>query len=198
LRPIARDDRVRAEDVTEEGIADIAVLENDDDPDGTKGALDVELGTGGANAAVRGDGVVRITLTEERQLISYTVTDVDGQTASAFIHVPSLTSLPPSLLVGAAVEVKSGETIELPLAEYVQASGGRDVVVTEAAKVSAAHANGDGLVKDQRTLVYTSADRYHGQDAITFEVTDGTGPDDPNGRKATLTLPITVLPPDNV
>ena len=40
-------------------------------------------------------------------------------------------------------------------------------------------------------------DGYFGQDAITFEVTDGTGPDDPEGLKATLTLPVTVLPPDN-
>ncbi len=198
LRPIARDDRVRAEDVTEEGTADINVLDNDDDPDGTKSALDVALGTGGENASTRRDGVVRVTLTDERQLISYTVTDVDGQNATAFIHVPSLASLPPSLIAGAAVEVKSGETIELPLSEYVQAAGGRDVVITEAAKVSASHANGASLVQDQHTLVYTSADRYHGQDAITFEVTDGTGPDDPKGRKATLTIPITVTPPDNV
>ena len=28
-------------------------------------------------------------------------------------------------------------------------------------------------------------------------MTDGTGPDDPKGRKSTLSLPITVLPPDN-
>ncbi|WP_345047847.1 Ig-like domain-containing protein [Microbacterium invictum] len=198
LKPIARDDRVRSEDVNEDGVADVSVLENDDDPDGTKSALDISLGTGGADAAVRADGVVRVTLTDERQLISYTVTDVDGQTATAFIHVPALTSLPPSLLSTAAVEVKSGETIELPLSEYVQAAGRRDVVITEAAKVSASHSNGDSLVQDQQTLVYTSADRYHGQDAITFEVTDGNGPDDPDGRKATLTIPITVTPPDNV
>ena len=66
-----------------------------------------------------------------------------------------------------------------------------------ATKVSAVHSDGASLVKDQRTLVYTSKARYFGQDALTFEVTDGTGPDDPAGRKATLTIPITVLPPDN-
>src|SRR5690606_8534825 len=59
------------------------------------------------------------------------------------------------------------------------------------------NSNGADMIQDERTLVYTSRDRYFGEDALTFEVTDGTGPDDPEGRKATLTLPITVLPPDN-
>jgi hypothetical protein len=197
LHPIARDDRVLAEDVTEDGIADVAVLENDDDPDGTRSALEVTLGTGSGEASVRQGGVVRVTLTDEPQLITYTVTDVDDQTASAFVRVPALSSLPPSLLSTEPLVVDSGVTTELPLSEYVRAAGGRTVVVTEAAKASATHSNGDPLVKDQTTLVYTSADRYFGSDALTFEVTDGDGPDDPEGRKATLTIPITVLPPEN-
>ncbi|WP_425839629.1 Ig-like domain-containing protein [Microbacterium sp. PA5] len=197
LPPIARDDRVLAEDVTEQGTADIAVLENDDDPDGTRSALEVTLGTGGGSAQVRADGIVRVTLTDEPQLITYTVTDVDDQSASAFLRVPSLDALPPSLLSTEALVVDSGETVELPLAEYVTAAGGKKVVITEAGKAKAAHSNGASLVKDQTTLVYTSKDRYFGADALTFEVTDGTGPDDPDGRKATLTIPITVLPPEN-
>ncbi len=197
LRPIARDDRVTAEDVTPEGTADIAVLENDDDPDGTRSALRVTLGAGGGGATVNGDGIVRVTLTDDPQLITYTVTDVDDQTASAFIRVPGLSSLPPSLTTTEPLVVDSGETVELPLADYVKAAGGKKVVITEAAKATAAHSDGSPLVKDQTTLVYTSKDRYFGADALTFEVTDGTGPDDPDGRKATLTIPITVLPPEN-
>lgn len=197
LRPIARDDRVRAEDVAEDGTAEIAVLENDEDPDGTKSALEVTLGAGGAGARVLADGVVRVTLGERAQLITYTVRDQDDQTAAAFIRVPAVTELPPSLISTTGVEVKSGESIDLPLAKHVKAAGGKKVVITEAGKVSAGNGNGDSLVKDQTTLVYTSKAGYHGQDAITFEVTDGSGPDDPKGRKATLTIPITVLPPDN-
>ncbi|GAA4058091.1 Ig-like domain-containing protein [Microbacterium laevaniformans] len=196
-RPIARDDRVRAEDVKDGTTADVAVLENDDDPDGTKSDLTVTLGAGGDNARVGADGTVRVQVTDQRQLITYTVTDPDGLTDSAFIRVPALSELPPSLISTKPVEVKSGETISLPLSQYVRAAGGKSVVITEAAKVSAVHANGANLIKDQQTLVYTSADRYFGADALTFEVTDGDGPDDPTGRKATLTIPITVLPPDN-
>lgn len=198
VAPQARDDRVRGEDVREDGTADVAVLENDEDADGTKSALKVTLGTGGETARLLADGVVRVTLGDDPQLITYSVEDVDGLTSTAFIYVPALTALPPTLTSTSAVEVKSGETIELPLADYVRAAGGGKVVITEAGKVSAAHSDGASLVKDQTTLVYTSANRYSGSDALTFEVTDGEGPDDPTGVKATLTIPITVLPPDNV
>ncbi|WP_336632386.1 MULTISPECIES: Ig-like domain-containing protein [unclassified Microbacterium] len=195
--PIARDDRVRAEDVQDDGTARIDVRENDDDPDGTKSALAVTLGAGGEAARVLGSGEVEVTVGEAPQLITYTVTDADAQTASAFLRVPALAELPPSLVSTTPIEVKSGESVDVPLKTYVRAAGGRDVIITEAAKVSAAHASGASLIKDERTLVYASADRYFGADALTFEVTDGTGPDDPAGRKATLTIPITVLPPDN-
>ncbi|WP_424449307.1 Ig-like domain-containing protein [Microbacterium arborescens] len=196
-RPIARDDRVRAEDVDESGAAEVAVLDNDDDPDGTRAALRVTLGAGGENATVRPNGTVSVPLTDQRQLITYFITDEDELTAAAFVHVPALAELPPSLISTEALVVKSGETVELPLSEYVRASGGREVVVTEAEKVTATHSDGGSLIKDERTLQYTSAAEYFGQDALTFEVTDGTGPDDPAGRKATLMIPITVTPPDN-
>ena len=101
----------------------------------------------------------------------------------------------PTLFSTAPLEVDSGETIDIPLADHVRAAGGggRD------------HRGREGERRQRRrlaregpaTLVYTSAPGYFGEDAITFEVTDGTGPDDPEGRKATLTIPITVLPPDN-
>lgn len=194
LRPIARDDYVRAADVDGTTV-DVEVLANDEDPDGTVEDLAVSVAGGGAR--VLGDGAVRIELDDTDRLLTYTITDRDGQEASAFLHVPSLSSLPPTLISTDAIEVRSGETIELPLEDHVQAAGGGRVVITEAAKVSAVNSDGSNLVKDQTTLVYTSKQGYFGQDALTFEVTTGSGPDDPDGRKATLTMPITVLPPDN-
>ncbi|QKJ18189.1 Ig-like domain-containing protein [Microbacterium hominis] len=193
-RPIARDDRVKPEDIDGETV-DVEVLANDEDPDGTVAALTVAVDDEGAR--VLPDGVVRVTIGDDERLLTYTITDEDGLSTAAFLRVPSLASVPPTLMSTTGVEVLSGETIEIPLDEHVQTTGGGSVVITEAAKVSAVHANGANLVKDQRTLVYTSAEGYHGTDAITFEVTDGTGPDDPEGTKATLTLPVTVLPPEN-
>ncbi|UUT34467.1 cadherin-like domain-containing protein [Microbacterium elymi] len=156
------------------------------------------MSVAGETAQVLSGGRVKIAVGDDDQLLTYTVTDQDGLTASAFIHVPSLTSLPPSLMAAEGITVKSGETVELPLNEYVRVSRGGGAVITEAEKVTAIHGDGADLVKDQHTLVYTSASRYAGPDALTFEVTDGTGPDDVNGHKATLVLPITVTPPDNV
>ncbi|WP_206477159.1 Ig-like domain-containing protein [Microbacterium sp. KRD172] len=195
LAPIARDDRVLPTDLTDgELTSDVDILANDEDPDGTTEALEVEVGAGGT---LLEDGKVRVTVGDQMQLIRYTLTDSDELSTSAFIFVPAVKDLRPSLTSTKPVEVVSGETKELPLDEYVTVAGGGSVVITENAKVSASNADGADLVKDASTLVYTSKPGFFGEDGISFEVTDGTGPDDPEGRKATLTIPVTVLPPDN-
>ena len=96
LRPIARDDRVRAEEVTEEVTVDVEVLANDEDPDGTKSGLDVVSGPA-QEARVLATARCASRSSEQQQLITYTITDVDGQTASAFVHVPAHGELPPTL-----------------------------------------------------------------------------------------------------
>ncbi|WP_223627567.1 Ig-like domain-containing protein [Microbacterium sp. EST19A] len=193
--PVARDDRLRPADLEDGSLsADLDILDNDEDPDGTTDRLDLEVGAGGT---VLENGKVRVTVTDELQLIRYTLTDQDDLQSSAFIFVPSEDGLRPTLTSTKPLEVKSGETKEVPLSKYVTVAGGGDVVITEHAKVTAINADGSDLVKDEKTLVYTSAPGYFGQDALTFEVTDGTGPDDPEGRKATLSIPVNVLPPDN-
>ncbi|MFD5213715.1 Ig-like domain-containing protein [Microbacterium sp. NPDC058345] len=194
MTPVARDDRVQVEDVKDGLSVDLDILRNDEDPDGTVEGLQVDVEAG---ARLLGDGNARLTVGEERQLIRYTVTDQDDRTASAFIFVPAISELRPTLTSTKPLEVKSGETKELPLSEYVTVAGGGKVRITEAAKVSAVNANGDSLIKDETTLVYTSKDGFFGKDALTFEVTDGEDITDPEGRKATLVLPITVLPPEN-
>lgn len=197
--PVAYDDRVQVADVDPETLtAEIELTKNDEDPDGTVEALEIAIADPGAPARLVGEGVASVQLEEKRRLIAYTITDQDEQTATAFIHVPGLEDLRPHLASTTPVEVKSGERIDLPLAEYVDTFEGGEVRITEAEKVSAGHSDGSSLVIDERTLTYRSADRYAGPDALTFEVTDGTGPDDPNGRISVLTIPITVIPPDNL
>ncbi|MGM1017062.1 MAG: Ig-like domain-containing protein [Actinomycetota bacterium] len=194
LTPIARDDRIMPTDLTEGLTVDFPVLTNDEDPDGVVDALTLDVAAGGT---VLEDGTVRVTVGEERQLIRYTITDRDDLSASAFIFVPAISEMRPTLASTQPVEVVSGETVSLPLSEYVTVAGGGDVVITEASKVSAVHSDGSSLIENESTLTYTSEQGYYGSDGLTFEVTDGTGPDDPEGRKSTLTIPITVIPPEN-
>jgi len=194
MTPVARDDRLRVEDLKDSLSADIDILANDEDPDGTVEGLKVAVDGG---AKLVGDRKVRVSVTDQRQLIRYTVTDQDEQTASAFIFVPALSELRPALRSTKPVEVKSGETKVLELADYVTVAGGGNVRLTEASKVSAGHGNGDTLIQDETTLVYTSEKGYFGKDSLSFEVTDGKTVEDPEGRKSTLSIPITVLPPDN-
>jgi hypothetical protein len=194
--PIARDDRVLAENVDEELTAEVDLFLNDEDPDGTTDALDLEIEPDDGLRRLDG-GNVRVQIGDERRVIGYTITDEDGQVARAFLMVPSVQDLGPALITTEPVVVDSHTRTELPLEDYVWVPGGGEVRITEAAKAVAAHSDGSPLVLDARTLVYTSAERYAGADALTFEVTDGDGPEDPDGRTSTLTLQIEVRPPVN-
>ncbi|MTE23978.1 Ig-like domain-containing protein [Microbacterium sp. ZXX196] len=194
--PIARDDRVLIGMVTGDFTADVDLFANDEDPDGTTDALTVEV-AGVEPLPEEGPGFVRVAVEDRRQTIPYTVTDPDGQTASAFLIVPAKDDLRPVLAEGAAITAPSNELIEIPLSEYVTVAEGLDVRITNSDAVSVNHGDGTNLVKDETTLQYRSEYRYQGSDDITFEVTDGDGPDDPNGRKSVITIPITVLTPEN-
>ncbi|MGA1836529.1 Ig-like domain-containing protein [Herbiconiux sp. 11R-BC] len=197
MAPIARDDVVPIADVVDRTFSDVDVRANDDDPDGTIDELKVS--SADTTASVLPSQLLRVELLPESQIVTYTVTDQDGQKASAFVFVPGLDSLHPTLKPGVQpIRVNSGETIAVPLSDYVLVADGKTPRITEAAKVSAAHSNGASLVTDESTMSYTSADGYYGPDALSFEVTDGTGPDDPLGEKATLVIPITVVSTTNI
>ncbi|MGO3250084.1 MAG: Ig-like domain-containing protein [Microbacterium gubbeenense] len=195
-RPIARDDGVLIDDVSGEFTADIDLLANDEDPDGTADDLDVAI-DGVEMLASEGPGVVRVAVEDRRRAIPYTVTDADGGVASAFLVVPAKNDLRPVLVENAGLVIQSDTLVEISLADVVQVAEGRSPRITSADAVSVKHGNGDALVKDPQTLQYRSEYRYEGTDDITFEVTDGNGPDDPNGRVSVLTIPITVTEPRN-
>lgn len=196
VAPIARDDRVAAADIEDDGTVTVAVLDNDEDPDGVASRLTVSVSP--LDGSVGTDGAVTLTAEAAARVVTYTVTDPDGLTASAFILVPGVGDLPPALLDVAPVEVTSGQTADLSLGDYVRTSNGAPAIITEVERVFAAHTNGDPLVVDATTLRYTSAEGYVGKDAITFQVTDGRTVDDPAGHRATLTLPLIVRPAANV
>ncbi|MFB2586551.1 Ig-like domain-containing protein, partial [Herbiconiux liukaitaii] len=194
--PIARDDSVPTADALDRPFVDIDVRANDDDPDGIIDELTVSVPVTAPNATASaiGDGLVRIELLPVSQIITYTVTDQDAQSASAFVYVPGIDEMGPVLRPGIEpIVVNDGETASIELEDYVLVAAGKTARITEAATVRASMANGDDLLVDENSMVYTPKARYDGPDALSFEVTDGTGPDDPAGKKSMIVIPIEVV-----
>ncbi|MFJ6001822.1 Ig-like domain-containing protein [Arthrobacter sp. NPDC092385] len=195
LLPIARDDRVEPAETRGETAVDVPVLDNDEDPDGVREDLEVTVDPGFTNVSVSDDNVVRVDLAQEDQLIPYQVEDIDGGVARAVIWVPSLGEQYPTLASDAPIDVTAGEDLALDLRELVEVREGRTPRITVAEKVAAIGADNAGeLIRDPSTLVYGADIGYAGLGSITFEVTDGDGPDDADGLTSTLTILTNVIP----
>ncbi|MFC9771754.1 MULTISPECIES: Ig-like domain-containing protein [unclassified Pseudarthrobacter] len=194
-RPIAKDDRVTLAETLGKTAIDVPVLKNDSDPDGVASELQISLPDGNPNARVGGSGNVVVSLTPEDQLIPYTVTDTDGLTATAVIWVPGQGAQYPTLSNTETVEVMAGKEITLDLDDYVRVRDGRRPKISVADSVKVLGASPDNvIVGEGEGLRYAARPGYAGPGSITFEVTDGSGPDDPDGLKSTLVIMTNVIP----
>lgn len=195
LLPIARDDRVEPSETRGETAVVVPVLDNDEDPDGVREDLEVTVDPAYEGVTVGRDDVVTVDLTAEDQLIPYEVEDIDGGVARAVIWVPRLGEQYPTLLSDAPLDVTAGEDLVLDLGALVEVREGRTPRVTVAEKVVAIGVDNQAeLIRDPGTLVYGADLDYAGRGSITFEVTDGSGPDDPEGLSSTLTVLTNVIP----
>lgn len=193
--PIARDDYVAPDQIGSSATVDLPVLTNDEDPDGS--AADLKVSVPGGDATVSASGTLTVAVADAPQIIRYEVTDLDGLTAQAFVHVPGRADLVPALNLAEPLKVQSGATLAIDLHQIVKVRDGHQVRVSTADSVVASHANGGQLLQDDHTLSYTSAANYFGPDTVGVLVTDGSGPDDPTGLSAFITIPIQVLPAQN-
>ena len=199
--PIANDTVLTLTDILGRDTIDVNVLANVFFADGPVSDLGVSLLRGYDSAAsVTSDKRVTVTVGQKRQIIPFSVTNPDDPkiVSYAFVWVPGYDDALPQINRKARpLAVASESTLVIPLNNYVIAIGGTQVRLTDTTTVRATHADGASLVVDDQTLKYTSADKYFGPASISFEVTDGTSADDPNGRRATLVLPINVTPREN-
>ena len=190
--PVARDDGVHSAQVGGAAV-EVTVLDNDDDPDGVVDQLRVS--TSDPTASVTLEKKLRIELLPHSQVILYTVTDSDQQSAQAFVFVPGLDSLLPSLRLDMKpIPVTAGETVLIALADHVVVRPEREPRIADGKVVSYW---GKSVATDERTISYTAAESQYGPDAVTVLVTDGADGDDPEGNQAYVSLPIQVQPATN-
>ena len=196
LRPIAHDDVVTADDVEGSSSVSVTVLANDVDPDGVAADLEVAVDESLEGVRVTEENQLEVQLTESARVITYTVTDMDGLEAKAFVRVPGDQSRPHVKPGQGPLKATSGEPLTIDLAEYVVVREDRKPRITEENTVKAVE--GTVSVTDHDTVVYTSTEDYAGAASVSFEVTDGSGPDDEEGLTSVLTLPIDVTPAKNL
>ncbi|MFE7505260.1 Ig-like domain-containing protein [Promicromonospora sp. NPDC057488] len=196
LRPIAHDDVVTADDVKGASSVTVDVKANDIDPDGVAADLELSIDPELEGVRITDEGMLEVALTESAQVITYTVTDMDGLEAKAFVRVPGDQARPHIKPGLEPLKATSGEPLTIDLEDYVVVREGTKPRITEEKTVKAL--DGKAVVEDEDTLVYTSAEDYAGGASVSFEVTDGDGPDDPEGLTAVLTLQIDVTPSKNM
>ena len=199
--PVARDTVLSLTDILDRDEIAVDVLARVFFSEGEVSELGLQLVPGyESGATVQADRRVLVTVGEQRQIIPFQVVHPADPAvrSTAFIWVPGTDDALPQLDRRAErIEVISEETVTIDINDYVLAVGGAPVRLTDSATVSATQSNGDSLVVDDDTLRFTSADLYFGPASLTFEVTDGESASDPDGRVATIVLPIEVTPREN-
>ncbi|MFC6357377.1 Ig-like domain-containing protein [Luethyella okanaganae] len=200
-RPDARDTVLALSEVLGRETVDVDVLAKVFFADGSPKQLGLSLLPDyERNATVTGNKRIRVTVGDASQIIPFAVSHPEDPTivSYAFIWVPGFDDALPQLRRNMPkLTVASEDTLTIHINDYVVAVGGKDVRLTDAGTVRSTHSDGSDLVVDDKTVRFTSADKYYGPASISFEVTDGSSADDPNGRTATIVLPITVTPREN-
>ena len=206
LYPTATDDYITASKVKGSKPIKVAVEPLIDNPNGEDSALVISAeGPNAGKAQVdQSGGIITVTPRDARYAIAYRVTDPTDKTltATAFIVVPPADSGknigPPHIKYGLAKQVVPQDgTRTWKLADIVTAPSGKPTRITTASSVKAINGDGSSAYVDDDTIKYTAPKGYRGTAAVVFEVTDGASATDPTGRKAVLTLNITVGDPNS-
>ena len=195
--PIARDDVVSVADLPADSKpVSVPVLVNDEDPDGTTGALTISSDASGVSVSGQN---LSISPDARRRLVVYTVTDPDGLKASAVVTVPGTDLLAPRLdMTRIPVAMRAGSALTLDINDYVLVrDNSRSPVITDSATVKSSGGIDSATLQDSSHLVLTAPDTASGRASVSFTVRDGSV-DDESALSSTLTIPITIQPARNM
>lgn len=193
--PVAVDDVANPAQVAGQQPGDsirVDVLANDYDPDGDPDDLRLE-----SDDASVTDGELQIELTAQTRIVRYRITDADDLTSYGFVTVVGTDEVAPvldptRLDPDRRATVDVGETLQIPLEEYVLVRYGHQVVLPE-----------DGLLQssvgtiervDDTTVAFDSTGVNPGVVTVTLEVADDGDP----ALTSVVALPIAVHNPENV
>ncbi|MGW9629137.1 Ig-like domain-containing protein [Agromyces sp. NPDC055520] len=206
--PTAHDQVVEPKQVADKNSVTVDPLKDAQNPGGLVEDLVVSVeGPNAENAEVMTDGTVKVKPTSKRQAIAYRLTnEVDELSAMAFVIVPPKidandekkkdeepTFPPPYLAEIGPQIVRMNGTISWKAGDIVIVPSGKPARILSA---TASNSDGSSPMTDASTLTYKPAKDYRGQATVTFEVTDGESATDPKGKKAFLTIPVTVGDPN--
>lgn len=192
LPPVARNAVAQPEEGATNVQADVLVGAYD--PDDEDARLTVTRVYGGTGVVIDGSRVT-FDVTDLPQVLAYEIEDEDGGVGIASIFVPSGLGGAPSIRHNSLITMQQDSTTTVALKDFVVVPSGRPAILTTTDRLFASPI---GMLKVEASgrdeLVLTSMGGYNGPAAITVEVTDGTGPTDPDGKRALLTIPVQVGP----
>ncbi|MCD2442499.1 Ig-like domain-containing protein [Agromyces sp. SYSU K20354] len=220
LPPTAEDQVIEPEQVVDDTPITVSPLGDATNPGGLVEDLAVTVeGPNADRAEVHDDGTIDVTPGRQRYAVAYRLTnELDDLDAMAFVIVPPVPSgeeqpvtetqkpktpeelaaeerakFPAPFLkdIGQVIVPMNGQ-IEWSVSDLVEVPSGNPALILTASSTNAR----EPAFVDGTTLRYAPAQDYRGEASLTFEVTDGSSADDPIGRKAVLTIPITVGDPD--
>ncbi|GAA1056966.1 fibronectin type III [Agromyces luteolus] len=217
--PTAEDQVIEPEAVVDGEVVTVDPLADATNPGGLVEDLAVSLeGPNAGRAEVAADGTIDVMPGRERYAVAYRLTnELDDLSAMAFVIVPPVPSgddtveetqrpkTPEELLaeekakfpapylkdLGEVIVPMNG-SISWNVDDLVIVPSGDPALILSASSTNA----GEPAFVSGTAVQYVPAADYRGAASLTFEVTDGEGADDPVGRTAILTIPITVGDPD--
>jgi hypothetical protein len=205
LPPTAEDQVIEPEDVLDVDSVKVSPLDEATNPGGLVDDLVVTVeGPNADRAEVQSDGSIVVRPAKQRFAVAYRLTnELDDLDAMAFVIVPPAVnpdddkadepSVPgPHLADLGPIVIPMNGHISWKAADIVVVPSGNPALILSATATN----SGESSFVDGENLQFVPAKDYRGEASVTFEVTDGTSANDPKGRKAFLTIPITVGDPN--